>query len=241
MKNWKKILLTLLFIFSISFFNSFLKAQKYDFNTPLSNFYNINLDSISEDAKIETLYNQLDLKKKGLTFKAFEYAIKGYQYLDKKGRLQNNSVLTIVDLDQPSYNKRMYVIDMDKKILLFNTWSAHGRGTGDAYAKNFSNAANSHATSLGMYITKETYTGNNGFSLRLIGLEPSNNNALDRAIVVHGAPYVSQSSIKAMGFIGRSWGCPAVSKEMCKPVINTIKGGSLMLLYHRTYKPSLKL
>ncbi len=241
MKNWIKISLILFFVLSISFFNSFLSAQKYDFNTPLSNFYKLNLDSISEDARIEALYNQLNLKKKGLNFKAFEYAVKGYQYLYKKGKLRNTSVLTIVDLDQPSYNKRMYIIDMDKKLLLFNTWSAHGRGTGDVYAKNFSNAANSHATSLGMYITKDTYTGNNGFSLRLVGLEPSNNNALNRAIVVHGAPYVSQSSIKAMGFIGRSWGCPAVPTEMCKPVINTIKGGSLMLLYHRTYRPSFKM
>ncbi|MDD3788659.1 MAG: murein L,D-transpeptidase catalytic domain family protein [Petrimonas sp.] len=187
----------------------------------------------------ETMYRLMDLEAKGLSPNAFEYAMEGYNALKKQGKLKNDSILTVVDFDQPSYNKRMYVIDVKHRKLLFNTWSAHGKNTGAAVANKFSNRLQSLQSSLGLYITESTYNGSNGYSLRLIGLEPCNNNAWRRAIVMHGASYVSQQTIKNMGYIGRSWGCPAIPQELCKPIINTIKGGSCLFLYHKSYKPSL--
>ena len=184
---------------------------------------------------IESVYESLHLDQKGLSKVAFDYAINGYKELKQKGMLHNDSIITIVDFDQPSYNKRMYIIDVKNFKMLFNTWTAHGRNTGQETAKYFSNRPQSYQSSLGFYLTDKSYNGKNGYSLKLIGLEKENSNALNRAIVLHGAPYVSQRMINAQGYIGRSQGCPAVPQELNKPIIEKIKGGSCFFIYNNAY------
>lgn len=191
------------------------------------------------EKSIYNVYDSLQLDKKGLTQPAFDYAVKSYSMLKKKGLLDNDSIITIVDFDQPSYQKRMYIIDIKHYKILFNTWTAHGKNTGAAVAKNFSNTPNSLKSSLGTYVTEETYFGKHGYSLRLVGLEKSNSSTYERAIVVHGANYVSQKMINNMGYIGRSFGCPAVPNELSKPIIDKIKGGSCFFIYNSSYHPSI--
>ena len=194
---------------------------------------------ISREKEISHVYDSLHLDKKGLTQPAFDYAISSYTMLKKKGLLDNDSIITIVDFDQPSYQKRMYIIDIKHYKILFNTWTAHGKNTGTVVAKNFSNTPESLKSSLGAFVTEETYIGKHGYSLRLVGLEKCNSSAYQRAIVVHGASYVSQKMINNQGYIGRSFGCPAVPDELSKPIINKIKGGSCFFIYSSTYRPSI--
>lgn len=193
----------------------------------------------SEATAMELVYDSLELDDQGLSHEAFTYAMNGFKKLDDEGVLQNDSVLTIIDFDQPSSQKRMYIIDVKNYKMLFNTWVAHGRNTGKEIAESFSNTNESHKSSLGFYITDQTYNGSKGYSLKLKGLEQNlNNNAMRRAIVIHGAPYVSESVINAQGYIGRSHGCPAIPTALTKPIIQTIKNGSCLFIYNKTYRPS---
>lgn len=188
---------------------------------------------------IEYVYDSLQLNDQGLSQEAFDYAVQGFEKLDEEGLLNNDSVLTIIDFDQPSYQKRLYVIDIKNFKVLFNTLVAHGKNTGKEIAQFFSNTNESHKSSLGFYITEDTYNGSKGYSLKLKGLEKGiNSNAYHRAIVMHGANYVSESFINAQGYIGRSHGCPAVPVELNKPIIQTIKNGSCLFIYNKTYRPS---
>lgn len=174
-----------------------------------------------------TLYDQLKLSRLGLSLQALEYAYKGYQYLLHKGELDNPNILTICDFSQSSFRKRLYVIDVKRQKLLINTYVAHGRNSGGEYATHFSNNPESLQSSLGFYVTERTYKGKHGTSLRIDGQERGyNDRAEDRAIVIHGAPYVGQS------LSGRSWGCPAVPQNQIRKVINTIKNGSCFFIYH---------
>lgn len=173
-----------------------------------------------------SLYERLKLNKLGLSAQALEYAYKGYQYLLKKGQLDNPNILTICDFSQSSLHKRMYVIDIIRQKVLINTYVAHGKNSGGEYATRFSNNPESLQSSLGFYVTERTYKGKHGSSLRIDGQEPGfNDRAEDRAIVVHGAPYIGGSA-------GRSWGCPAVPQNQVRRVINTIKNGSCFFIYH---------
>jgi hypothetical protein len=174
-----------------------------------------------------SLYEHLKLNKLGLSIQALEYAYKGYEYLLHRGELDNPNILTICDFSQSSFRKRMYVIDVRRQKLLINTYVAHGRNSGGEYATHFSNNPESLQSSLGFYVTERTYKGKHGTSLRIDGQEPGfNDRAEDRAIVVHGAPYVGHS------LTGRSWGCPAVPQNQIRKVINTIKNGSCFFIYH---------
>ncbi len=184
------------------------------------------------------LYDSLQLDRMGLSAEAFEYAVRGFEKLKQKGRLVNQRVISIVDFTKPSSSKRLFVIDVERYKVLFNTYVAHGQNTGLEWAKNFSNKPESFQSSLGFYVTSGTYMGKNGFSMQLEGQESGfNDNAGGRAIVMHGAPYVSEGYIRARGFIGRSHGCPAVPEAMNKPIINTIKNGSCLFIYsdNKTY------
>lgn len=151
--------------------------------------------------------------------------------------LQNDKVkkpyLTVIDYRLASSKERMWIFDVDKHKLLFHTYVAHGKNSGQRFAKNFSNRNQSKESSLGTYVTKDTYYGGKGLSLNLQGLEHGfNDHAYDRRVVVHGAWYVEENFIKNSGQAGRSWGCPAVGKAMAKPIINTIKGGSVLFAYY---------
>jgi hypothetical protein len=183
----------------------------------------------------ETVYNELHLAAVGLSEKAFQEAYKGYQYLLKKEKLFNTSILTICDLSQSSNKKRFYILDMAEDKVLLTTYVAHGKGSGMEYANRFSNRANSHQSSLGFYITGSTYYGEHGLSLRLQGLEHGFNDLAGRRnIVVHGASYIGDEYRQGNKCMGRSYGCPAVPLEECDTIIDLIKNGSCLFIYHPT-------
>jgi hypothetical protein len=182
---------------------------------------------------MRSVYDSLHLDLAGLSRQAFEMAQEGFQKIKEQGQLINDTILSIIDFSQPSSQKRLYVIDTKHFKLLFNTLVAHGRNSGKEMAQYFSNRPRSFKSSLGFYITGNTYRGNNGYSLRLEGLEKGiNDNAKRRAIVIHGADYVNESYISSQGFIGRSEGCPAIPEKFVAPLINTIKEGSCLFIYN---------
>jgi len=149
------------------------------------------------------------------------------------GAVANERLLTVIDYSKASTEPRLWVLDLDHTRVLFEELVAHGQGSGDNFATRFSNAEGSHQTSLGLFRTADTYVGTNGYSLRLDGLEPGiNDRARERAIVMHGAPYVSDASLKALGRLGRSHGCPALRPGVARTVIDTIKQGSLVFAYY---------
>ena len=184
-----------------------------------------------------SVYDSLKLDVAGLSRQAFDFARNGWEKLKSQGKLLNESVITIVDFSQPSTHKRLYVLDMDNYRVLYNTLVAHGRNSGKANATLFSNKMSSYKSSPGFYITGNTYNGSNGYSLRLNGIEKGiNDNALSRAIVMHGADYVNESYIASQGYIGRSQGCPAVPVKNGKTIISTLKKGSMLYIYRPDQK-----
>ncbi len=179
-----------------------------------------------------SLYDSLHLGEQGLSREAFDYALQGYEMLKTSGKLKNDRILSIVDFSLASSKKRLFVIDLSNNEVLFNTYVAHGRNSGREKAVKFSNQPESFMSSLGFYITGDTYSGKHGFSLRLLGEEKGiNDNANSRAIVMHSAAYVSEGVAKMQGFVGRSLGCPALPEELNKPIIDKIKNGSCLFLY----------
>jgi hypothetical protein len=141
--------------------------------------------------------------------------------------------LAVIDYSLPSTEQRLWVFDLKRRTLLFHEMVAHGRNSGENMASQFSNQNQSMATSLGLYRTKATYLGHNGYSLRMDGLEPGfNDNAFDRDIVIHGAPYVSDDFVRSNGRIGRSLGCPAVRPEIAHRLIDSMKDGQLLFSYY---------
>ena len=186
---------------------------------------------------VTRLYNDLQLADAGLSKHAFESAYKGYQKLLKRQKLANPCILTICDLSQSSNKKRLYILDLEQNKILMTSYVAHGRGSGGEYASRFSNYNHSHQTSLGFYITSSTYYGENGLSLRLLGLEPGfNDRATRRSIVIHGAGYIGDDYLLSNKFMGRSYGCPAVPRDVCEEVIDLIKDGTCLFIYHPTKK-----
>lgn len=187
--------------------------------------------------EVAVLYDQINLKDLGLTKKAFEYALKGYYYMLNHHLLSRTNILSICDLSQSSRNKRLYVLDLEKKEVVINTYVAHGRNSGTEYARSFSNSPSSHKSSLGFYVTQQTYFGNNGLSLKIRGVEKGfNDKANGRNIVVHGSEYVGPDFLRMNHFSGRSYGCPAVPSDDTERVIDAIKEGSCLFIYHPTRK-----
>jgi hypothetical protein len=145
----------------------------------------------------------------------------------------DGSLLTVIDYSLPSTAKRLWVIDMLRRRILWNELVAHGEGSGDIDAVAFSNEPGSRRSSLGLFRTEDIYRGRHGASLRLEGLEPGiNDNAMDRALVIHGAAYVSPRVAAAYGRLGRSWGCPALDRRVSRSIIDRIKGGSAVFAYY---------
>ena len=179
------------------------------------------------------VFDSLDLDMAGLSREAFETAVKGMEKLLKEGLAKKDDIISIVDFSKPSTSKRLYVIDLVNYRLLFNTFVAHGMNSGKEMAESFSNKVSSNKSSLGFYVTGETYKGGHGYSLRLMGVEKGiNDNAYARAIVMHSAKYVNERFAERLGYIGRSHGCPAVPVELNKPIINNIKDGSCLFIYY---------
>lgn len=191
-----------------------------------------NLNSELFNQHIASVYEQASLAKAGLDQNVFKKALIGYYNLKKTQLLSaQKSVLTIIDFSKKSSEKRLWIIDLESSKLLFNTLVAHGRGSGMDIATSFSNQPNSHQSSLGFYVTSDTYIGKHGLSMRLDGLDKGfNTNAKERAVVVHGADYVSQSFVNQTGRLGRSHGCPALPVELTKTIINVIKGQTVLFI-----------
>jgi hypothetical protein len=181
------------------------------------------------------LYHRIGLGKEGLSETAFEYAWRGYHNLLKKGSIRRKSVLSIADFSQSSSEKRMYVIDLRHKKLLYRTYVAHGQNSGSVFADSFSNEPESFKSSLGFYVTKTTYLGRNGLSLRLDGVDNGyNDQAMKRNIVLHGCSYVGDEYLQNFGALGTSLGCPALPVELSSRVIRAVKDGSCFFIYHPT-------
>lgn len=176
---------------------------------------------------MEKLYLDFELESR-VSYNAFLWLMKGYRKLEAK----NRDILTLIDYSKPSTEERLYVFDMKNKKLLFISHVAHGKNSGDNYATSFSNENNSHKSSLGFYLTEKAYQGSNGYSLVLNGLEKGvNDRAKERAVVMHGADYANPAFISRIGRLGRSFGCPSIPIALTKPIINTIKDGTLLFIY----------
>ena len=234
----KKIILPLLAIavFSTAFYPVF-KASHQKAAAAVTNMVSVSAHTAEAAGNkalslSNQLYDSLKLSNLGLSEEALQYAYKGYLNLVEKGQVKNPDVLTICDFSQPSNKKRMYILDVKNFKVLLNTYVAHGRNSGVTMAEHFSNNPESLQSSLGFYVTKDTYKGKHGLSLRLDGQEHGfNDNAEARAVVVHGAQYIGDQRTGA-GFMGRSFGCPAVPQQLATTVINYIKGGTCLFIYH---------
>ena len=177
------------------------------------------------------LYKSLRLVQAGLSEETYKYAVKGYENLKLGNSLKDTQYLSIVDFSQSSRNKRFYLFDFKTHRLIKNTFVAHGKNSGADIATSFSNTPGSEQSSIGFYVTKGTYIGKNGLSLKMAGLEENfNDNAEKRAIVVHGADYVNQNRAQA-AYMGRSQGCPALPKPESREIIELIKEGSPIFVY----------
>jgi hypothetical protein len=188
-------------------------------------------------ATAASIYEEMSLEDSGLSRHAFECAWTGYYKLKKKGLLKRTNVLSICDFSQSSSNQRLYVIDVRNRRMLYRTYVAHGINSGQEYASAFSNKMESCKSSLGFYITTGTYRGFNGLSLRIEGVDKGfNDNAARRAIVIHGASYVSTRILKKYGVMGTTFGCPAIPDEMSTQIIPVVKNGTCFFIYYPSKK-----
>jgi hypothetical protein len=198
------------------------------------------LDS-SDDSVATTVTSSswLDQETKTITAQAnnlrpevLKLSLTAYRNARQKG-LDPRQLLTIVDYTKPSTERRLWVVDMKSNKVLFNTWVAHGKNSGGVTSNSFSNDSRSLKSSLGVFLTSESYDGHNGYSLRLKGLEHGiNDNAYRRTVVFHGADYANPEVAKQLGRLGRSWGCFAVGRQVIKPLVDTIKHDTLVVAYY---------
>ena len=180
---------------------------------------------------INTQVQHLSHKAPQLNKNVLKLALTAYTNASKRGSVKK-PVLTVIDYSLPSNKQRMWVFDVRNERLLYNTYVAHGKNSGVNTAQHFSNRESSKQSSLGTYITKDTYIGHKGYSLNLQGLDKGyNTNAYNRRVVMHGAWYMEPDFIKRAGRAGLSWGCPAIAQTLAKPIINTIKNGSVIFAY----------
>lgn len=198
----------------------------------------VNFQGVEKNSAIftnhKTIYEGLEITS-GMqlpSWEAFSTAMTGFDNLKTMPGKVKKNLLSVIDFSLPSTSKRFWVIDLQSNTVLFNDYVAHGRNSGNNVAKQFSNTPSSYSSSLGFYVTAETYHGKHGLSMRLDGVDKGfNDNARKRAIVVHGADYVSGDFIKKNGRLGRSLGCPSLPMGVHKDVINSINGGSVFFIY----------
>jgi len=185
-----------------------------------------------EDGIFE-MYCDIGLQDEGLSLEAFQNAMIGYYNLKDRGKLKNPNILSVIDFTQSCNELRFYTVNLETRKLIFRELVAHGENTGVEYARYFSNNNKSHQSSLGFFVTGETYTGRRGFSLKLDGMEWGiNSNVRARGVVIHGAEYVDERYITKGGRIGRSWGCPAMGNDVYKQVIEVIKEGTCVFAWY---------
>ena len=187
--------------------------------------------AVTHDSDVKSEIQHLSQAAPKLNKKVLKLALTAYLKAASNGSVKK-PLLTVIDYSLPSSKQRMWVFDLAKDRLLYNTHVAHGRNSGNDVPNHFSNKPSSKESSLGTYVTRDTYFGSKGLSLNLQGLEHGfNDNAYNRRVVIHGAWYVEPDFIKRTGRAGRSWGCPSIAQTLAKPVINTIKGGSVVFAY----------
>jgi len=180
---------------------------------------------------LHDIYRELQVEQQGLRFEVFEKAMTGYLNLEKSGKLSEKQLLTVVDFELPSTEKRLWVLDLEAKQVKFHTLVAHGHNSGENMATNFSNENESNMSSLGFYVTQGEYQGKHGRSLKLKGLDEGyNTNALNRSVVMHGAEYVSEEFIRQNGRLGRSLGCPALPMDQKDAIIAAVEGQTCLFL-----------
>ena len=237
MRNKYRVLSVALFLCLspiLQFGNGLMAAttlKKFPASVTLSN------TSLKFEAEVSNLYCEINLEEAGLRREVFAYAYKGYLKLLDEHKINKTNIITICDFSQSSRNRRLYVVDLETRKILVNTYVAHGRRSGGEYAKTFSNKWSSHKSSLGFYVTEMTYTGKHGYAMKLHGLEKGFNDKADRRnIVIHGSKYVGEGFLKSNKFNGRSFGCPAIPKADVEEVIEDMKGGSCFFIYHPTKK-----
>jgi len=208
--------------------------------TSFSNVPNKNLDILTPSESVKpavsrfvSVYNELNSNSfASPSFESFSIALEGFYKLKRNGQVTKD-ILTLIDFSMSSNSKRLWVIDLTTNKVLFNSLVAHGKNTGEEFASYFSNKAESFQSSLGFYATAEVYNGKHGMSLKLDGLQKGlNDKARERAVVVHGADYVSENFIKNHKRLGRSQGCPALPVELNEKIINVIKDKSCLFIYH---------
>lgn len=236
-------ILSALLLFSITVI-SWKPSGATKSNIGVTEAKNASLDAKGYFAQyVNDVYQTANLQQTGMDIMVLQKAMTGYFNLKIANKLsQNSNVITVVDFNKSSREKRMWIIDVVNKTLLLNTWVAHGQGSGNDMATDFSNNNESHQSSLGFYLTDDVYFGKHGRSLRLEGLDAGINNAAKaRGIVIHAADYVCQNTINQIGRLGRSFGCPAVSPEVSDMVINTIKGRSMLFITGKSSTYTSKL
>lgn len=222
--------LFLVLIFILSTFLYFSNAQ-----TGLSKERQLALKKA--ELNIKELYNELNAAQYNLSFTAFRYAYIGYQTMKKQHRLNNKELFSIIDFTKDCNSKRFYTIDLEKMKIVYYTYVAHGKKSGERMATSFSDAVESNKSSIGFYITGNTYNGGNGYSLILNGDEKGyNSNLAKRSVVVHAADYANEDYIARNGRMGRSLGCPALPENIYKQVIETIKEKTMIFAYYNDAK-----
>lgn len=185
-----------------------------------------------EDWKTEAQAIYQELGDSSLSYIAFEEGYHGYRVLKNQCKLTNEKYLAVVDFSKESSEDRLYIIDMETYCLETRTLCAHGKNTGRTTARKFSNTSGSLQSSLGFYITEETYTGKFDLALKLKGLEYSNSHARSRGVVMHGAKYATYEYLKRNGMLGRSFGCPAIPMDQAEEIIHKVKSGTCLYIYH---------
>lgn len=212
-------------VLAASLFTSFSTREKFE--KPIDKPATTESTIENNGSLTMELYERFELGSL-LPYEAFERALLGYHAIENRKK----DILTIIDFSKPSTEERMFVLDMKKEIVLFQTIVSHGRNSGENYARKFSNRHGSFQSSLGFYLTAGTYMGGNGYSLIIDGLEKGiNDQARARAVVIHGADYCSKEFIQRNGRLGRSYGCPALPRALNNAIIDTIKNGSLLYIY----------
>ena len=228
----KKLLTPVLCLLMSIIVASTARANIFNYHTYTTNSFLFSENLVGTSINSDAVYQTMNLDSYGLEKSALDYAVEGYDKLLQEGLVENTQYLTIVDFSQPSTSKRFYLLDLNSQQVVMNTYVMHGKNSGMDYAERFSNIVDSYQSSLGFYLTKYTYNGSRGYSLRLAGLEEGiNDNAEKRGVVVHGSKFINEN--RAMnGNVERSLGCPALPMSDYKDVIKRIKDGSVLFIYH---------
>jgi len=232
MKN----LLLLATFFILTNFTTAINLEESIINSSLTSI-DEQVELITLDKKImafdsftESFYDCLN--EPTLNINVFKMALKGYYSLKEDGKLSNENYLSVIDFTKPSNEDRFYLIDIEKKTVIFRSVIAHGRNSGGLYANKFSNESESRMTSLGFYVTGAIYNGKYDYSMKIHGLEYSNNNAFKRGVVVHSADYATYEFLEKNGnVLGRSYGCPALPHDNYQTIVDIIHGGSCFFIY----------